>query len=133
MPAATGQQLEIAASSPSVFGGLSGACTTSPLDPIESVVGQPHGMIVIDPVGRLLATGSGHSHTDGFGHSVELPADPDFAPNGICAASSDVGAPPEVAPFVATGAEPTWARVARSRTAYRARCARRSIDQASRR
>jgi hypothetical protein len=67
------------------------AADGSPLDPIESVVGQPHGMIVIDPVGRLLATGSGHSHTDGFGHSVDLPADPDFAPNGICAASSDVG------------------------------------------
>ncbi|MEO7734558.1 MAG: hypothetical protein ABIY55_26620 [Kofleriaceae bacterium] len=67
------------------------AADGSPLDPIESVVGQPHGMIAIDPVGRLLATGSGHSHTDGFGHSVDLPGDPDFAPNGICAASSDVG------------------------------------------
>jgi hypothetical protein len=54
----------------------------------EHIANQPRGMFVLDPVGRLLATGSGHSHTDALGHSVRLP-DPDFAPNGICAASSD--------------------------------------------
>lgn len=45
-------------------------------------------MVVIDPVGRLLVTSSGHSHTDLLGRSVHI-SDPDFAPNGVAAAASD--------------------------------------------
>ena len=55
---------------------------------LESVVAQARGMLVIDPVGRLLVTGSGHSHTDFGARSLDL-TDPDFAPNGIAAAASD--------------------------------------------
>jgi hypothetical protein len=66
------------------------AADGTPLAGQERIASQSRGMFVLDPVGRLLATGSGHSHTDAFGQSVNLP-DLDFAPNGICGASSDVG------------------------------------------
>ena len=66
------------------------AADGTPLEGIDHITEQYHGMFVVDASGRLLATGSGHSHTDGFGHSVDIP-DSDFAPNGICAAGTDVG------------------------------------------
>jgi hypothetical protein len=55
---------------------------------LEHVTPQYQGMLAIDPVGRLLVTSSGHSHTDFGSHTVEL-SDSDFAPNGIAAAASD--------------------------------------------
>ncbi len=56
----------------------------------ERVAVQYHGMMVLAPSGRLLATSSGHSHVDALGKSVDL-EDPDFVPNGICAAGSGAG------------------------------------------
>jgi hypothetical protein len=64
------------------------AADGTPLDPIEHITAQYHGMFVVDPGGRRLAAASGHSHTDAFGYSVRLP-DPDFAPTGICSAGVD--------------------------------------------
>ncbi len=61
------------------------AADGTPLDGVDHITSQYHGMFVIDAAGRLLATASGHSHTDALGHSVRL-LDPDFAPTGICAA-----------------------------------------------
>lgn len=61
----------------------------APLDGISHITSQYHGMFVVDATGRLLATASGHSHTDALGHSVRLVTDPDYAPNGICAAGVD--------------------------------------------
>jgi hypothetical protein len=61
------------------------AADGTPLDGIEHITAQYHGMFVIDGGGRLLAAASGHSHTDALGHSIRL-RDPDFAPTGICAA-----------------------------------------------
>jgi hypothetical protein len=55
----------------------------------EHIASQYSGMLVIDPVGRLLVTSSGHSHVDdSLGHSVDT-NDSDFVPNGIAAAASD--------------------------------------------
>jgi len=54
----------------------------------EGIAGQYHGMMVMSPGGQLLVTSSGHSHVDALGHSVQL-LDPDFVPNGICAAGND--------------------------------------------
>ena len=65
------------------------AADGTPLASVEHITSQYHGMFVIDAGGRLFATASGHSHTDGFGDSVDLD-DPDYAPNGICAAGTDV-------------------------------------------
>lgn len=66
------------------------AADGTPVEGVEHITDQYHGMFVVDAGGRLLATASGHSHTDALGHSVRLP-DPDFAPNGICAAGTEVG------------------------------------------
>jgi len=64
------------------------AADGTPLSTQEQIANQYHGMFVVDATGRLLATGSGHSHTDALGHSIDL-LDPDYAPNGICAAGTD--------------------------------------------
>jgi len=64
------------------------AADGTPLAGQERIANQYHGMFVVDATGRLLATGSGHSHTDALGHSIDL-LDPDYAPNGICAAGTD--------------------------------------------
>jgi hypothetical protein len=64
------------------------AADGTPLDGVEHITSQYHGMFVVDAAGRLLAAASGHSHTDAFGHSVRLD-DPDYAPTGICAAGTD--------------------------------------------
>lgn len=65
----------------------------SELARIEEVTSQKYGMLTIDPVGRLLVTASGHSHTDLASNlgtrSIHIP-DFDNAPNGVAAAASDI-------------------------------------------
>jgi hypothetical protein len=66
------------------------AADGSPLEPIEDLASQSHGMFVIDANNDLLASGSGHSHTDLSGlvnSSVSIP-DPDYAPNGVCSSGT---------------------------------------------
>jgi hypothetical protein len=63
------------------------AADGTPLGAGDRITPQYHGMFLIDAADRLVATASGHSHTDfvggGTSGTVEIP-DPDYAPTGIC-------------------------------------------------
>jgi hypothetical protein len=71
------------------------AADGTPLEPLEEVGSQAHGMFVFDANDDLLATASGRSHTDlsagALSTSVTIP-DADYAPSGVCSSGTgDVG------------------------------------------